>query len=359
MKFINSAIFLIAITIFSASLIFAQENEPQVIDEVVAQVNEDVITLSRLKRENLLAIETLVANGKTQEEAKTLSESKQGELIANLINETLVMQRGKELGVDKEVEAMINQKFLEIMREQKIKSLEVLKAEMVKQNVNPDSITDIWRKQFTREIVFRREVIGKIYNALTAKEIKEYFNAHKDKFKKPETVSLTEIFLSFAGRDENLVRGKASEIIKQARSGANFEQLVITNSERPDIEKTKGKIGSFTYDELKNFGNELVEAIKKTRVGDVTEPIILEDGIEVFRVDERQSASDESVFDEDRIRQIMAYERSNDATKKFMADLRKDAYIKITENYRAIVNPILYEEERKSEVSKKPVKAKN
>jgi parvulin-like peptidyl-prolyl isomerase len=356
MRFINSAIFLIAIIVLSNFYVFAQENEPQVIDEVVAQVNEDVITLSRVKRENKIAIDTLVSRGKTLEEAKSLAETKQGELIANLINEMLILQKGKEIGVEKQVEAEINQRFLEIMREQKIKSLEVLKAEMLKQGVNPDDIAEMWRKQFTHDFVIQREVIGKIFYGLTSKEIKDYYNVNKDKFKKPETFTLSEIFLSFAGRDENTVRGRAAEIVKQIRAGGDFEKIVLANSERQDVQQSKGKIGKINIDELKKFGDDLVNSIAKTKVGDVTEPIVTEDGIEIFKVEAHDNASDESFFDEDAIRQKIAYERAGEATKKYMVELRRDSYIKITENYRAIVNPVLFEEERKTEATKKPAK---
>ena len=42
---------LFAIMIVTAATVFAQEGEMQVVDEVIAQVNDDVITLSMLKRE--------------------------------------------------------------------------------------------------------------------------------------------------------------------------------------------------------------------------------------------------------------------------------------------------------------------
>ena len=71
MKFLNSAMFLVAVLIFSSFPAFAQETEAVVVDEVVAQVNDGVITLSRVRREMKQAIEGLVADGKkTKEQAK-------------------------------------------------------------------------------------------------------------------------------------------------------------------------------------------------------------------------------------------------------------------------------------------------
>ena len=41
-------------------------------------------------------------------------------------------------------------------------------------------------------------------------------------------------------------------------------------------------------------------------------------------------------------------EKFPDEQKKFMAKLREESYIKISETYKPIVNPLLYEDERKA-----------
>ena len=61
MKYINSAIFLIAFLFLTSLPGFAQESELKVVDEVVAQVNDGVITLSRVKREMDTLVESLIA----------------------------------------------------------------------------------------------------------------------------------------------------------------------------------------------------------------------------------------------------------------------------------------------------------
>jgi peptidyl-prolyl cis-trans isomerase SurA len=346
-KFINSAIFLVAVLFFPLFSTFAQESEPVVVDEVVAQVNEGVVTLSRIKREMKDAIEGLVRQGKSPEVAKTEVESRQGELIANIINEELILQKGKELGVD--VEADINQRYLQIMKEQNIKTLEALKAEMRKAGIDPEELREAWRKQITRDYVLQREVDSKIYFGLGSKEVKAYYEKNKAKFSKPETVTLSEIFLSFAGRDENAVMEKAKKLVADLRGGADFAKLAIENSERPNVKDTKGKLQVFKLSEL----NETFAApLKNVKVGGVTDPIKLDEGIEILRVDERQAASSESVFDDDAVRRAMTMERLPDERKKFMATLRKESYIKISDSYKPIVAPILFEDERKAEVKK-------
>src|SRR5258707_14242515 len=105
---------------------FSQESETQVVDEVVSQVNDGVIALSRINREVKDAVDGLVQQGKTREEAQKMVEEKRGELIANLINEELLVQKGKELGVDSEVESSLNARFLQLMKQQNVKTLDAL-----------------------------------------------------------------------------------------------------------------------------------------------------------------------------------------------------------------------------------------
>ena len=349
MRYINSAIFVIAILVFSNLSAVAQETEAVVVDEVVAQVNEGVITLSQIKREMNDAIDSLVKEGKTPEQAKTEIESKRGELIANIINEELLMQKGKEMGVESDVDAQINARFLQIMKEQNIKSLDLLYKAMEEGNVNPQAIRDMWRKQIMKDIVLQRDVDGKLYYGWTAKEVKAYYEANKAKFTKPETIALSEIFLSFAGRDEAAIRAKAKDLVTQLRGGADFAKLAAENSDRPNAKETKGKVGTLN---VKDLDKTFAEPLKNVKVGGVSEPIEMPEGIEILRVDERTNASQESFFDEQEVRKAMTYEKLPEERKKYMSTLRGDAYIKISESYRPVVSPILFAEERKAEVKK-------
>ncbi len=347
MKYINYAIFMIAILAFSAASASAQETETKVVDEVVAQVNDGVITLSRVRREMKEIVQTSIQESKkTPEQARAEVDGKQGEIIANLINEELLMQKGKEIGIDSEIDARINQRFLEIMKQENIKSLDTLYTEMRKGGVEPDAIRENLRKQYTREAVFQREVDSKVYSGLNAKEIKAYYEANKSKFTKPETISISELFLSFAGRDETAVRAKAKELVAKARAaGADFGAIVAENSDRPDAKTNKGKNESIS---VKDLDDKFAKQLANLAVGGVTDPIELPEGIEILRLDSRTKASSETIFNESDVRRTLAYERLPDERRKFMAQLRTEAYIKLNETYRPLVSPILFADERKA-----------
>ncbi|HEX5601638.1 MAG TPA: SurA N-terminal domain-containing protein, partial [Pyrinomonadaceae bacterium] len=111
---------------FTSIHVFAQENEMQVVDEVIAQVNDDVITLSMLKKETKERIDALKTNGMTEQQAMDEVAKRQNELIATLINEKLLLQRGKELDLANEIEAEVNRRLLQIAQGQGINSIEKL-----------------------------------------------------------------------------------------------------------------------------------------------------------------------------------------------------------------------------------------
>ena len=344
MRYFGSVFFVLALFGLSTFTASAQETEERVVDEVVAQVNEGVITLSKVKRELKGIVDADVQQGKKREDAEKFMEEKRGELIANLIHEELLIQKAKELGLESEIEATVNRRFLEIMKQYNMKTLDALYQEMEKTGVNPQEIREIWRKQATRDIVLQKEVQGKLYWGFSGKELKDYYEKHKAKFTKPESVTVSEIFLGFAGRNESAVREKANQLLTQLRAGGDFDKIQKENSDPGVVTQGRGS------DKLKatELSQMLAAALKDVKIGGYTDPVAADQlGVVILRVDAREKASSESYFDENAVRLAMTMERAPDQQKKFLATLRGDSYIKISDSYRPLVSPILFAEERK------------
>ena len=335
----------IVFSALAATGLFAQETQTKVVDEVVAQVNDGVITLSRVRRESKMKVDTYVGEGKTREQAQKMIDEKQGELIANLINEELLIQKAKESGVVNDVETLLNQRFVQVMKEQGLKTIEELYAAMEKGGLDPKEIRETWRKQATRDRVIQREVQSKIYWGFSSKELKDYYEKNKVKFNTPETVSFSEIFLGFAGRDEKAVRDKAAQLYAQLIAGGDFAKIAKENSDPGVVTQGAGKIEKL---HVKELVDTLSKPIAGLKVGGYTKPFDADQlGVVILRIDDRQAASDQSVFDENAVRTAMLGEKFPEEQKKFMAKLRDDSYIKISDTYRPIVAPILFADERK------------
>jgi len=337
------SLFLFAILVFMPSPTFAQEGELQVVDEVIAQVNDDVITLSMLRRESKERIEALKQGGVAEQQAADDVKKRQAELIATLINEQLLVQRGKELELSSEVEAEVNRRMLEVAKEQGITSIEKLDAAMRENGLDPAATRQTMRVEMMKQAVIQQEVDRKIFFGLTIDELKQYFQAHQDKFRKPESVSLSEIFLSSAGKNEAEVKAKALQLVAQLRSGADFSTVAVANSEREAngvrvAPQTKGKVGAF---ELPSLRGDIANSIKDVKVGGISEPLRGNDGYQIFRVDDRTAASTTATFNENQVREAITMERATKQREDYLQNLRNEAYLKIAENYRQAVAPLL------------------
>jgi peptidyl-prolyl cis-trans isomerase SurA len=353
MRHLGSVFFVLAIFALAVVVVPAQETEERVVDEVIAQVNEGVITLSKVKREVKGIVDADVQQGKKREDAERIMEEKRGELIANLIHEELLVQKAKELGLDSEIEATVNRRFLDIMKQYNLKTLDALYQQMEQSGVNAQEIRDIWKKQATRDLVLQKEVQAKLYWGASGKEVKDYYEKHKAKFTKPETVTISEIFLSFAGRDENAVRQKAEQLVTQLRGGADFDKISKENADPGVVTQGRGK-DTLKASELSEL---LVNALKDVKIGGYTNPIAAEQlGVVILRVDAREKASSESYFDENAVRMAITMEKGPEEQKKFLASLRSDSYIKISDSYRPLVSPILFAEDRKPKTEAKETK---
>jgi peptidyl-prolyl cis-trans isomerase SurA len=338
-----ASIFVFAILAFAPPSAFAQEGELQVVDEVIAQINDDVITLSMLKRETKERIEALKQGGMTDQQAADEVSKRQAELIATLVNEALLLQKGKELDLSNEVEAEVNRRMLEVAKGEGIPTIEKLEAAMRESGVDPATTRQTLRAEIMKQSVIQQEVDRKIFFGLTMDELKKYFQAHPEKFRKPETVTMSEIFLSSAGKNEAEVKAKALEMIRQIRAGADFGQLAAVNSERESngvriAPQNKGKVGLF---EVPSLREDIATAIKSVPAGGVSEPIHSNDGYQILRVDERTPGSDAATFNENQVREAITIERTPKERDAYLKSLRDDAYIKISDSYRPSVAAIL------------------
>ena len=321
------------------SVVRAQEtSEAQVIEEVIAQVNGDVITLSLVRRELKQAIEALVrTQGMDEAKARVEVEKRRSEIIANLITEQLVIQQGKELGFSDKVEAEVNRRMIALAKEQNIPFAQLDEA-MRAAGIDPAAFRNDARRGIMTGYVFSEEVDRKVYFSFTSDELRKYYDANQAKFRKPETLTLSEIYLSKAGKSEADVRTLADRLVREARSGKDFGELATINSDRESSRAGKGKIGTVAVTDITKA--DVAAVLKTLKAGEVTNPLPSDDGLLILRVDERSGAT-APAFNEQQVRGALTEERSTKERVAYLVKLRNDAYLKIADSYRAGVEEAL------------------
>lgn len=315
---------------FTSAPARAQEAK-QVVDEVIAQVNDDIITLSRLRSESQRRIEALKRTGLTEQQATDEVTKHRDKLINALIDDLLLVQKGKELGLSEKVEDEVNQRLHE---------LSIDPGNPAKQKLYEEMRLTL-RTEIMKRAVYEQEVDSPIFFSLSVEELHAYFDAHKDKFRRPESVTLSEIFLSSVGKDEAQVKLKVDQLLAQLHAGADFAKLAAANSEREEkgqrlAPTTGGKVGTF---QLAMLRDDVAAAIKNLKVGTVSNPIRTNDGYQILRVDERSLAGNAPVFNQNRVREAMTIERSPKAHEEYLQRLRDAAFIELAKNYQSAAAP--------------------
>jgi peptidyl-prolyl cis-trans isomerase SurA len=342
-KLVTAALSTIVAFMFLPAAARAQEGEPVVVDEVIAQVNDGVVTLSQLKREMKERVDTLKQNGMTEQQANTEVQAHKAELISILISEQLLLQKGKELDFTEKVEAEVNKRMLETAKENGITSMDKLCEAMTQAGLSCEDVRRTLRTEIMKQAVFEGEVDSKLFYGFSMDELHKYFDTHRDKFLKPESVELSEIFLSLAGKPEADVKARADQLVDQLRKGADFGTLAVAYSERQangqrSAPQNKGKVGLFQVSDLRT---DIAAAIKNVKAGGVSDPLKSDEGYQILRVDVRTAGSNSPAFNENNVRLAMTSERSPKAHEEFLQKLRDDAFIKVAKDYNESVQPLL------------------
>jgi peptidyl-prolyl cis-trans isomerase SurA len=309
---------------------FGQEApRAQLVEEVVARVNADIITRSQYMQA-LTDTENDFKTNLPPEEAKAKLAELKPKLLDLMIDNMLLVQKAQDLGVD--VEAQINKQFLEMAKQQNMSITEFEEA-MRKSGMEPNDARARMRERMQREAVLNQEVYGNIWRGLTEREKREYYDKNKEKFMQAGELKLSEIFLTVEGRSFGEIEAKAAEIAASARNGTPFSDLVKKHGDPTRASYANaGALGSFKS--VDDLSGPLAKAIGPLKTGQVTDPIRMGDGVIILRVDERREAAPRPFEEVDRdVSMSLVYERSRDAETRYVEKLRGEAYIRVTTGY--------------------------
>jgi parvulin-like peptidyl-prolyl isomerase len=329
------------LTILAFGVIFAiappaRAQEPELVNEIVARVNNDIITrvdyLNALRdfREELAR----QMPGKSDAEIDAEFERLKSTVLDVLIDDLLVEQKAKELNLD--VEAEVNQQMAQIAKENNMPNVLALENELKKQNIDPETFRAGIRKRYQQQLVIQREVLSPIYQRLNDNDKRKFYEEHKKEFTTQGEETISEIFLPLEGHTADEVSQRARRLVAELRAGKKFEDAVLENSPVSRATRAqKGKIGSFKQGEL---NKDISAAISTLKPGEVTEPIRIQDGFQIIRLDERKPPTVlplDSPEVQNVIGRAATMERAEDARKKYLKRLREESFVDIAPKYKA------------------------
>lgn len=316
-----------------------------IVDEIIARVNDQIITRSDMEKAKATTLEEL--KQRFPSDWQSHMAKAQADTLRDLIDQQLLLERGKDLGITGETELV---KRLNQMRQQMgLASIDDLEAEAKKQGVSYEDFKEQIRISVVTQQVIGQEVGGKLH--ISNEDIQDWYNKHQKELEGPEEIGLSEIMISTQpakqdveskdkpapGRDlpEDPAKvaeaeAKANQLLDQLKKGAKFDDLAKKSSDGPTAAQG-GTLGTFKRGEL---AKDLEDKTFSLSAGENTGVIRTRQGFIILKVTGHRAAGIPPLKDiSERIREAIYSERLEPAARAYLTKLREQAFIDIKSGY--------------------------
>src|ERR1700690_2182729 len=315
-----------------------------VVEEIIARVNNEIITRSEYVRSR----DQLKQEVQQQDPANADRDfsAKQENVLRDLIDQQLLLQKGKDMGITGDTELI---KRLDEMRKQmNLETMEDLEKAAEAQGASYEEFKQNLRNQIVTQRVIGQEVGQKL--AMNKEDEKKFYEQHRAEMERPEQVRLSEILVapktpakpaaagdaakadapspSQAETDAALAaaQAKAQDLLDQIHKGAKFEDLAKKNSDGPSAKEG----GDLSYFKRGTLAKELEDKVFAMKAGEITDVIRTKQGYVILEVSEHQTAGIPTLKEvEPRIQDALYMQKLQPALRVYLTRLREDAFIDI------------------------------
>jgi peptidyl-prolyl cis-trans isomerase SurA len=310
----------------------AGDAEGKVVEEIVARVNNDIITKSELDKARESAADGARedCNGHcTPEQVQVAVEDSQKFALRDLIDQSLLAQRGKDMDIN--VEPDVVKQLDQIRQKNNLKDLDDLEKAVTSQGLNWEDFKNTIKNRILTQEVIRREV-GSHIN-ITHDEAMKFYEDHKKDFVRPEQVALSAIEVKTEGKKESEIpelRAKAQKLLGRVKEGEDFAELAKRFSDGATAQQG-GYLGQYKRGEL---SKELEDTVFKMNKNQLTDVIETKQGFLILKVLEHYEEGEQS-FDkvENEIQDHLYQQKMEPALREYLKTLREQSYVVIKPGY--------------------------
>ncbi len=299
----------------------------EVIDRVVAIVNDDIITLSELEER---AAQILKQLSREQANAAGLATQKNellAQVLPQLIDEHLAQEEIKKLHIevsDQEVDD-----YIERFAQMNNLSVSALKKRMTAEGLDEKLYRAEMRKQIERHKLVNSQVRSKI--VITDEEVLTYWKENNPNASAAQGASiyLQHICIPYTPETKQEARIDAETAWNELKKGKPFEEVAKVWSMVPS--KTDGgNLGAFTEKDLAPFIKAAVSELKPGEYSKVTDTPA---GFQIFRIKPIKSTekveADSADIPKEQIKEVLFRQKLNKRFEDWMRELRSKATIRI------------------------------
>jgi peptidyl-prolyl cis-trans isomerase SurA len=305
----------------------------KVVEEIIARVNNEIITRSELDKARAAAEDDARQECQghcTPEQLQTDIEDRRKNALRDLIDQSLLFQRGKDMDIN--VEPEVIKRLDQIRIQNKLDSMEALEKAVTSQGLNWEDFKDGIRKQLLTQRVIGSEVGSHI--TIGNDEVQKYYDAHKTDFIRPEQVALRSIEINTQGKKPEEIaelRKKADTALKRVQDGEDFGEIAKRFSDGSTA-KQGGYLGIYKRGELSKELEDRVFAMKRNELTPVIET---KQGFLILQVLEHYDEGLQTVDKvKDEIMDKLYNERLEPAMREYLKTLREQSYVTIKPGYQ-------------------------
>jgi peptidyl-prolyl cis-trans isomerase SurA len=305
------------------------------VEEIIARVNNEIITRSEYDKARQAAQEEAKSecqNRCTPDQLQVTIEDRQKNTLRDLVDQSLLVQRAKDMGVSVEPELI---KRLDAIRtENKLPSMEELEKAVSSQGLNWEDFKNNMRNTLLTQRVISSEVGSHI--TISDDEVTKYYEAHKTEFVRPEQVALREIVILTEGKKPEALpdlKKKAETALKRVQDGEDFGEIAKRLSDG-STKSQGGFLGIYKRGEL---SKELEDKVFKMKRKDLTDVMETKQGFLILQVlehyDEGQQTLDKV---KNEIMDKLYSGRMEPAMREYLKTLREQSYVVIKPGFQDI-----------------------
>ncbi len=316
-----------------------------VVEEIIARVNNEIVTRSEYIRSR----DQLKQEVQQQDpiNADRAFAEKQRDVLRDLIDQQLLLQKGKDLGITGDTELI--KKLDEMRKQMNLETMEDLEKAAEAQGASYEEFKQNMRNQIITQRVIGQEVGSKL--AMNKGDEKKFYEQHRAELEQPEQVRLSEILIapktpakpaaSAGAKPEppteeetaaalDAAKAKAQDLLDQIHKGAKFDELAKKYSDGPSAKDG----GDLSYFKRGTMPKELDDKVFALKAGEVTDVIRTKQGYVVLLVAEHQTAGIPTLKEvEPRIQDALYMQKLQPALRAYLSTLREEAFIDIKNGY--------------------------
>ncbi|RAL22173.1 hypothetical protein DL240_09975 [Lujinxingia litoralis] len=301
----------------------ASTAQAAIIDRVVAQVNDEIITLYELETEARTFLVQQGRNTRVLDDPQRRQEIL-GEVLEDLVDRLLINQAAAEIG-EQVTDAEVDQ-WMSALRQQ-----QGLSQEQFMQMVAQYGIDFETYKEVVRDNLLRMRMVNLSGRPATVAdaEIDSVYRRRFGSAGKERFITVRHILVPVEGREasvEEAARERALELRGMVESGTSFEEVASEHSQGPGADKG-GLLGEFRRGQLES---SFEQAAFELEPGELSQPVRTPFGYHVIEVlESEERVADSAQQRRAQIRAELQEQAMNRVVETYLQTLRAKAFVDV------------------------------